>query len=253
MLIVSRVSEVIKFRDEIEVDKLLGFVPTMGALHVGHLKLYQEARRECHIVIATLFVNPTQFNNAEDLKLYPRDEERDIQKLREAGVDLLFLPTAEEMYKAGNSKISIVEEGISEELCGRYRPGHFSGVLTIIAKFFALIRPAKAYFGEKDYQQLLLVRELATTFFPQITVIGVPTVRTQSGLAISSRNLRLSEKGIEKGALFAKILQQSKSVEEARRSLESLNITVEYLEEKYNRRFGAVVIEGVRLIDNAPL
>jgi pantoate--beta-alanine ligase len=169
----------------------VGLVPTMGALHAGHLSLVERARAECDRVVLTIFVNPLQFDSHEDLEKYPRDDTDDVEKARRARVDDVFLPAVEEMYP-GRVLTSVRVSGLTEGLEGASRPGHFDGVATVVAKIFAAVGGCRAYFGEKDYQQLLVVRRLAADLSLPIEVVGCETVREADGLALSSRNVRLA-------------------------------------------------------------
>ncbi|NIV75285.1 MAG: pantoate--beta-alanine ligase, partial [Gammaproteobacteria bacterium] len=169
----------------------IGLVPTMGALHAGHMALVERARWECDRVIVTLFVNPTQFNERSDLETYPRDEAADAAQLEAAGVDLLFAPALDEMYPLGFAT-SVSVAGLSDCLCGTARPGHLDGVCTVVSKLFNQAQADLAYFGEKDYQQLLVVRRMAKDLDIATRVVAVPTVREPDGLALSSRNQCLS-------------------------------------------------------------
>jgi pantoate--beta-alanine ligase len=169
----------------------VGLVPTMGALHAGHLALVRTALAECERVIVTLFVNPTQFGPKEDLAAYPRDEARDAALVGDAGAHLLFAPAVDIMYPAG-SATSVAVARLSEGLCGDHRPGHFAGVATVVTKLLVQALPDRAYFGEKDYQQLQVIRRLAVDLFLPVEIVGVPTVREPDGLARSSRNVYLS-------------------------------------------------------------
>lgn len=171
----------------------VGVVPTMGALHDGHLSLVQQGLIEADRVVATIFVNPRQFNNAADLAAYPRTEESDAEKLDSAGAHLLFIPDAAEMYPPGFAT-TVHVSGVADALEGEYRPGHFDGVATVVAKLFLQTGADIALFGEKDFQQLLVVTRMARDLNIPIRVIGCPTVREVDGLAMSSRNVRLSEK-----------------------------------------------------------
>ena len=169
----------------------VGLVPTMGALHEGHLALVRQARGECERVIATIFVNPKQFNRADDLAGYPRDEASDAGKLHALGVDLLFAPPVEEIYPVGfATKVSVA--ALAHCLCGATRPGHMDGVATVVAKLLLQSLPDKAYFGEKDYQQLLIVRQMVRDLDIPVAVVGVATLRESDGLALSSRNVLLT-------------------------------------------------------------
>jgi len=169
----------------------VGFVPTMGYLHQGHLALVKQARAENSIVVASIFVNPTQFGPTEDFKSYPRDTERDLAMLRKEGTDIVFMPSAEEMYPEGfNSWVDV--EKVTDRLEGSYRPGHFKGVATVVAKLFNIVEPARAYFGQKDAQQALVIKKMVADLNMNLEVIVAPTVRESDGLAMSSRNVYLN-------------------------------------------------------------
>jgi pantoate--beta-alanine ligase len=170
----------------------LGFVPTMGYLHQGHMSLVHAARRDCDAVSASIFVNPMQFGPREDLARYPRDPERDLAMLREAGVDAVFMPDVAEVYPPGFS--SFVEVGpLAGRLEGKHRPGHFRGVATVVCKLFNIVQPQVAYFGQKDAQQLRVIRRMVADLNLPVEVVGLPTVREPDGLALSSRNVYLNE------------------------------------------------------------
>lgn len=169
----------------------VGFVPTMGYLHSGHTTLFDRSRAENDLSVASIFVNPTQFGPNEDFEVYPRDPEGDAEKCRTHGVDLLFMPTVSEVYPAGHATTVTVDH-LTTELCGRFRPGHFAGVATVVAKLFGMVGPQRAYFGEKDFQQLAVIRRMAFDLNIPVEVIGVPTIREEDGLARSSRNVYLS-------------------------------------------------------------
>lgn len=165
----------------------VGLVPTMGALHEGHLTLVRRARRECDFVVASIFVNPTQFGPGEDFKRYPRTLTRDLKLLRSEGCDLVFVPRAEDMYPAGFDTY-VVPGALAQDLEGAHRPGHFQGVVTVCLKLFTVCHPHRAYFGAKDYQQALLVRKMAQDLNLDLELVLCPTVRDADGLALSSRN-----------------------------------------------------------------
>lgn len=230
----------------------IGFVPTMGALHEGHLSLIKNSREHNLVTVVSIFVNPTQFNNPQDLEKYPRTIEQDQALLKDANVDFLFLPNASEMYH-DQFNYSVIETQNDALLCGASRPGHFSGVLTVVLKLLQIIQPTRAYFGEKDYQQLAIVRGMVDAFFIPTEIVAVPTQRDEAGLALSSRNRRLSVDGINKARAFAKILKTAPSIQWAADELKANDIEIDYLEDHWGRRFAAVSIENVRLIDNVPL
>ncbi len=171
--------------------KTVGFVPTMGALHEGHLSLVRRARSENDIVVVSIFVNPTQFGPSEDFERYPRDIEGDIEKLIKENVDILFMPDISVMYPEGFLTYVEVKD-ISEKLCGAFRPGHFKGVATVVTKLFNIVKPTRAYFGQKDYQQSLIIKQMVKDLNMDIDIIVCPTVREKNGLAMSSRNSYLN-------------------------------------------------------------
>lgn len=188
--------------------KRVALVPTMGALHEGHVKLLRHGRMFGDLLVMSLFVNPTQFNDPQDLKKYPRDLEGDAEKAAKAGVDLLFAPTEAEIYPQGHQTFVEVPE-LARELCGASRPGHFRGIATICTKLFHIVEPHVAVFGEKDYQQLLIIKQLVKDLKLPIQVIGVPTVREKDGLALSSRNTLLSPTGRSKAATLYRALKEA--------------------------------------------
>lgn len=226
----------------------VGFVPTMGALHAGHRALLERARAENERVVLSIFVNPTQFNDPADLARYPRTLEADVA-LAEGLVDDVLAPPAAELYP-DDYHCRVTEDDLSRRWEGAHRPGHFDGVLTVVLKLLNLVRADRAYFGEKDWQQLQLVRQMAQAFFLPVEIVACPTVRAADGLALSSRNTRLSPAGREQAAVFPKILQDASHAKVAATALLAAGFTVDYVEDHEGRRLGAVRIEGVRLIDN---
>lgn len=170
----------------------VGLVPTMGALHAGHRALLDAARGDCRSVVATVFVNPMQFAPGEDLAKYPRTLDADVALCTEAGVDVVWAPAVDDVYPHGEAEVTVAPGPLGSQLEGEVRPTHFAGVLTVVAKFLNLVRPDSAYFGEKDYQQLTLIRRMVTDLELGVDVVGVPTVREADGLALSSRNVYLS-------------------------------------------------------------
>lgn len=196
----------------------MGLVPTMGYLHEGHLSLVRQARRECDRVVVSLFVNPIQFGPQEDLAQYPRDLARDVALTEELGTDVLFIPGHLSMYPAGFSTWVEVG-GLTEPLCGRSRPGHFRGVTTVVAKLFNLVFPARSYFGQKDYQQALVISRMAKDLNWPMEVLVCPTVREKDGLAMSSRNSYLNEEERRQAVCLYQALQAGReAVEKGERS-----------------------------------
>ncbi len=261
-------------------SKRIGFVPTMGALHPGHLSLIKIAKNENDLVVASIFVNPTQFNNPEDLKNYPRTLESDKELLIGVNTDILFFPSVEEMYPPNEVENEAYHFGSLENVMeGKHRPGHFNGVARIVSKLFRIVSPDAAYFGEKDFQQLAIIREFAKQMNSTIKIIGCPTVRETDGLAMSSRNVLLDPEErkeatqISKALFFVRDDKKHDSVKEIRKkAIEQIEqsgmMQVEYLEiadeEKLQpvsdwnffspvRCFTAVKLGKVRLIDNVPL
>jgi pantoate--beta-alanine ligase len=236
-----------------ESDGMVGLVPTMGAFHAGHLALFAAAREENDILVASLFVNPAQFGPAEDLDRYPRDEERDAKLAEQSGVDVLFAPSAEEMYPEGYATWVDVGE-LGDRLEGEFRPGHFRGVATVCLKLFNIVRPTRAYFGQKDAQQAAVVKQLVRDLKLELEIRVVPTVRDADGLALSSRNAYLSPEEREAALALPRALA-TKDVDRARELLAGLD--VDYAEEaNFNGQrvlAAAVRIGKTRLIDNVVL
>ena len=209
-----------------EQDRTIGLVPTMGALHEGHLSLVREARRMCDIVVVSVFVNPAQFGPGEDFERYPRDLTRDTALLTDYNVDYIFAPTLDEIYPKGFSSYVTVE-GLSDQLEGGSRPGHFRGVTTIVTILLNTVRPDFAFFGQKDAQQALIIRRLVKDLAIETEIVILPTVREDSGLAISSRNLYLTPEEQESAAVLHKALNRAKTAyKEGERSAGRLEILV---------------------------
>lgn len=231
----------------------LGFVPTLGGLHEGHLSLIKKSQVDNEATMVSLFLNPTQFNDPNDLKTYPHSTEDDLRLLENQGVNWVFLPEAKDMYPQGY-RFEIHEKEISQKFCGQSRPGHFSGVLTVVMKLLQLVSPKRAYFGEKDFQQLQLIKALVDDFFMDTEIVPCPIVRDEYGLAQSSRNRKLTELGIEKARFFAQSLQNTQlNQKELWEKLTQEGVKVDYIEDWGQRRLAAVSIENVRLIDNVAL
>jgi pantoate--beta-alanine ligase len=194
---VSTVSTITALRDRLDDARAqgarIGFVPTMGFLHAGHASLMAAARADCDFVVASIFVNPLQFGPTEDLDAYPRDLAADTALAEAEAVDLLFVPSGDEMYPDGDVRTSVTVAGVSEPLEGRARPTHFAGVATVVTKLFAIVGPCRAYFGEKDFQQLAVIRRLVRDLSLPVEVVACPTAREPDGLALSSRNAYLTD------------------------------------------------------------
>lgn len=259
----------------------IGFAPTMGALHQGHLSLYQYAREENDIVVSSIFVNPTQFNNAEDLEKYPRTIDKDIELLTENGnVDVVYLPKIEDIYPSEVVSKTYDFEGLDKEMEGASRAGHFDGVGTVVEELFRQVRPDNAYFGEKDFQQLVIIKKLVEKLDLPITIEGIPIVRAENGLAMSSRNQRLTEDRREEASLiYQSLLMVNDLYKEGKTPAEikllvqhryeklpdydleyisiadegSLKEVVHFENDNKYRAFIVVWVDGVRLIDNLHL
>ena len=257
-----------------KADETIGVVPTMGALHQGHLSLARAARDKCDRVIVTIFVNPKQFNDPDDLKNYPRTEEEDAGKLESIGVDLIYVPEPDQIYPDGFAT-TVSVAGLTDMLCGESRPGHFDGVATVVSKLFTQTSADFAFFGEKDYQQLQIVRRMAADLDLSVQVIGCPTIREEDGLAMSSRNLLLSDRSRVYAPVLAEVMEDlreqltdgakmSTIVGDAQARLLAAGFNeVDYLELRDGgdlslldqtkpdaRLFAAAWLAGVRLIDN---
>jgi pantoate--beta-alanine ligase len=232
--------------------KTIGLVHTMGNLHAGHISLCERSLAENDITVAVIFVNPKQFNQARDFELYPRTLAQDKALLQEAGVDYLLLFDEISLYP-DHYQLQVSEAEISQILEGEYRPGHFTGMLTIVLKFLNLVQPARSYYGEKDYQQLLLIQKMAEALFLPVDIVGCATVRSADKVAMSSRNNRLTAEQREKAAHFPRLLHSGADLDEVKRQLTALGFKVDYIVDQWQRRLGAVWIDDVRLIDNISL
>lgn len=252
MKIIHTINEWRQLRRTLPNCLSLGFVPTMGNLHPGHASLFATSRQENDCTIASIFINPTQFNQPDDFTHYPRTLDADLALLADNGVDYCLLPDEQAMY-ADNYRYQLQETVHSLHLEGAQRPGHFTGVLTVVMKLLNLVKPQRAYFGEKDYQQFQLIRDMVAAFFMDINIKVCPTIREASGLAYSSRNSRLNDQQRQLADQFASLFHQALPQEQLITALNEIGITVEYIDEYENRRFAAVKIGDVRLIDNYPL
>ena len=257
--------------------RTIGLVPTMGALHAGHVSLFDAAKERHDLVIATIFVNPRQFNDANDLRAYPRTPELDQRAALEHGVDCLVEPTLEEMWPEypNDTPTTVSVRGVGDILEGATRPGHFDGVASVVAKIFSITGECRAYFGEKDFQQITVIRQMVRDLALDVEVVSCPIVRDPDGLALSSRNARLSDQARTRATAFSRALESAQSNPASasalravmRETLESAGIEVAYAEvvdpvslvatsddEAGERRaLLAGVLEVVRLIDNAPV
>ena len=230
----------------------IGFVPTMGALHEGHLSLVRESRDQNDVTVVSIFVNPTQFNDPDDLRNYPRNIERDLEILKKAQADFVILPDERDIYP-DEYCYRVAESKESRILCGAHRPGHFEGVLTVVLKLLQVSGADRAYFGEKDYQQYRLIDQMARAFFLKTRVIPRPIIREPDGLAMSSRNQLLLPEHRRLAPEFIRTLKQKKSCDAIRAELERAGFKVDYVEEHWGRRLGAVRLGKVRLIDNVEI
>lgn len=252
MKIFKTIESYTQWRNSIPVDKSVGFVPTMGALHAGHISLLEKSKAESDYSVLSIFVNPTQFNNPEDFKNYPITLEEDLKKAKDANVDAVLLPEYQEIYK-DNYRFKVTENDFSFSLCGANRPGHFNGVLTVVLKLLNIVKAHKAYFGEKDYQQLTLIRDMVEAFFIPTKIVPCATIRESTGLAMSSRNKRLSEEQQLQSQIIYQSISQSSTAEEATKKIEQQGYRVDYIVDYQKRRFAAVQVGPVRLIDNVEI
>jgi pantoate--beta-alanine ligase len=229
----------------------IGFVPTMGALHKGHGSLVERCRRENDIVVVSIFVNPTQFNDPKDLERYPRTLEADLALLQSLGTDEVVMPAKSDLYPHGY-RFRMEADYINQVMEGKCRPGFLQGVMTVVLKLLNMVRANRAYFGEKDYQQLKVITDMVEEFFIPTGIVTCATVREESGLAFSSRNMLLSAAGRDTAACLFRALTTAANAAEASALIEANGLKVEYVEEHWGRRFVAAWLEGVRLIDNVP-
>jgi pantoate--beta-alanine ligase len=264
------------FKDE---NMQIGFVPTMGALHNGHISLVKKSQEDNHKTVVSIFVNPTQFNNAEDLEKYPKTIAKDLELLKKNGCDIVFIPTVDEMYSDNVSSKTYQFQGIEKQMEGKFREGHFDGVATIVEALFLAVNPNKSYFGEKDFQQLQIIKKLAEIENLPVEVIGCPILRENDGLAMSSRNIRLTDEERKIAPLIFNTLKEVASLSKTK----SLQEVYQFAQDEFNseplfdleyfiianensleevsainfqekqRAFIAVNVGKVRLIDNLSL
>lgn len=281
MLVFSKKDDLTVFLKPLKnQNKTVGFVPTMGALHEGHLSLLKKSLDDNDITVISIFVNPTQFNNTEDLEKYPRTLEQDVRKIEKLNPNIIvYSPTTEDIYNGKTVSENFNFDGLENQMEGKHRPGHFDGVGTIVKKLFEIVKPNNAYFGQKDFQQLQIVRKLVSKYKIPVKIVGCPIHRESNGLAMSSRNQRLSEDALEKATFIYKTLK--KAVEFFKKN--SANATIKYVEKEFlkhpefsleyfeiadeasllpckrksknkqYRGFIAAFIEDIRLIDNIKL
>lgn len=281
MLVFSKKDDLTVFLKPLKnQNKTVGFVPTMGALHEGHLSLLKKSLDDNDITVISIFVNPTQFNNTEDLEKYPRTLEQDVRKIEKLNPNIIvYSPTTEDIYNGKTVSENFNFDGLENQMEGKHRPGHFDGVGTIVKKLFEIVKPNNAYFGQKDFQQLQIVRKLVSKYKIPVKIVGCPIHRESNGLAMSSRNQRLSEDALEKATFIYKTLK--KAVEFFKKN--SANATIKFVEKEFlkhpefsleyfeiadeasllpckrksknkqYRGFIAAFIEDIRLIDNIKL
>jgi pantoate--beta-alanine ligase len=262
MRILESPEELILWRKSQNQDLEIGFVPTMGALHAGHESLIETARKHTDLVVVSIFVNPTQFNQTSDYEKYPITTRADLAICEKHRVDAVFLPKFKDMLYPDQYHFKMTEDSLSKILCGAHRPGHFDGVLSIVMKLFLLVRPTHAFFGEKDFQQLTLIQGMVQAYFLPIEIVPCPTLREPSGLAMSSRNVRLTEQDrLELAPKIYETLKSATTAANATETLSTLGFRVEYCEDhaffgKRRRLIAAWLGSGaneVRLIDNISL
>ncbi len=231
----------------------IGFVPTLGALHPGHASLLKRSIRECELTVLSIYLNPTQFDNPTDLARYPETLERDLTLAEKLGVDWVITPDYDEIYSDGY-RFQIREREFSNELCGAHREGHFTGVLTVVLKLLNLVRPDRAYFGEKDYQQYLLIRDMCKAFFLDVDIVPCTTIRECDGLAMSSRNGYLDATGRECAPKLHTLLSSNLADDRVAVELARVGFDVDYVVTRDERRYAAATLRcgrrTVRLIDN---
>jgi len=267
--------ELLSYISSIRERNTIGFTPTMGSLHNGHLHLIEKSKKTCDITICSIFVNPTQFNNDDDLANYPRTLETDLQKLRKINCDVVYTPIISDLYEKGEKAKEFDFGTLANTMEGKFRPGHFNGMATIVEKFFRIINPNKAFFGQKDLQQLQIVKALVKQIGSGTEIVCIPTIREEGGLAKSSRNKLLSEKLKKEASLIYQSLQycikeQSRGVDSLKKNIEKQfdkhsNFELEYIDfvaledmvtitdwkgKNKNAICIAAYIDGVRLIDN---
>ena len=275
MQIFTAKNELIQYLEKLANKQIIGFVPTMGALHEGHASLIKESNKECDVTICSIFINPIQFNNSKDLANYPNTLKKDLTLLKNENCDIVYAPEVSDLYKKGEVAKNYSFGGIATLMEGIHRPGHFNGMATVVEKFFKIINPSKAFFGEKDLQQLQIVKKLVKKMKASIEIINVPTVREKNGLAKSSRNKLLSISDKENASFIYNCLlycrnNKTEGIKTLKKDISELinsnkDIRLEYIEfvdletmqriqywrkENKNAICIAAYVSGVRLIDN---
>ena len=247
---VEIIESVTEFRElRKSLGESIGFVPTMGNLHAGHCSLLEQSAKENSVTVLSIFVNRPQFDEHKDFDTYPSTFKNDVKNA--ASADYIFLPKEEDIYPRGYQYKVSADCEVANIMEGQSRQGHFDGVLTVVMKLLMIVKPDRAYFGKKDYQQLELLKRMVEDFFLDAEIIACDTVREESGLALSSRNSKLSEEEKYHAGLFPKILHNTElAVEEVKEQLKSYDFLIDYIREYEGRRFGAVRVGDIRLIDN---
>lgn len=245
MIVINKVNELEKAVDALKHEgKSIGLVPTMGALHEGHLSLVERCRKENDVVVVSVFVNPTQFNNKEDLRTYPRTEEADKKLLQCTGCDIVFMPTVEEIYPEPDNRIFNLGR-VAEVMEGAMRPGHFNGVAQIVSKLFMMVKPDRAYFGEKDFQQIAVIRQMVKTEGFNLQIVPCPIVREADGLAKSSRNVRLSGEARNAAPRIYRTLHES--IEFAKSH--TVDETIKFVTDTINSQQPLMEVEYYQIVD----
>ena len=234
----------------LSIKNPIGFIPSMGCLHEGHASLLKKSKEENETTVLSIFINPIQFNDKSDFIHYPKTEKEDLDLARSLEVDFVFIPSAEEIYADQYNFKMTSTHPLSQIMEGKSRPGHFDGMLTVVLKLLQLVKPQRAYFGEKDFQQLHLVKAMVKSFFIDTEIISCPTIRLKERLPLSSRNKRLSTEDMEKAKKFSEIFHHASSVEEIKENFQREGIEFDYVESHDEHFFTAVRISGVRLIDH---
>ena len=251
MKIITNLTDWQDIRNDFPADARIGFVPTMGCLHQGHASLIQKSVSENAITVLSIFVNPTQFNDPSDYKHYPQTLDDDLELARQLGVNYVLIPATKEIYPDNNTIRIITDHPFAMVMEGACRPGHFNGMLTIVLKLLLLVRADNAYFGEKDYQQYILVTQLAQQYFIQTKIIPCPIIRESSGLPLSSRNRRLAkDERILVDEFYLFLFAKSHTITEIEEKLAALKIGLDYLELHHNCLFLSLKIGAIRIIDN---